>query len=334
MNDVAAAAGVSQATVSLVLNDVENSGISQATMVRVLTVARQMGYRQNAVARSLKLQRSDTIGFVSDEITASPYAFGLVQGAEDACRQAGKQLLISNVSHVTDISRDAAEEQAIARLLERRVDGIIFAAVSQRVVEVPPILREAPSVLVDLRPIDDSLPSIVPDERSAATELCDVLLDAGHEHLVHLTPKENSTTAVLRRDGFVEALTRRGIEITDDVLVATEDSTAGAFQTALGVLARPMRPTAFSCYSDEIAWGVYQAAASLGLLVPEDLSVVGFKNVALIAPALRPGLTTVSLPHRVMAEWAVSYLVSGRTDLVQESISCPLVVRASVSEPS
>jgi LacI family transcriptional regulator len=82
-----------------------------------------------------------------------------------------------------------------------------------------------------------------------------------------------------------------------------------------------------------MAWGVYQAAAELGLSVPDDLSVVGFKNVPLIAPMLRPGLTTVELPHYSMAQWAVQYLLDGRSDPDQEVVECPIVVRDSVSSP-
>jgi LacI family transcriptional regulator len=330
MKDVAVAAGVSQATVSLVLNNVPGSGISEATKQRVGAAAIQMGYRQNHVARSLKLQRSDTIGFVSDEITTTPYAFGLIQGAQEACRQAGKQLLIANVSGADDSSREVSEERAVVGLLERRVDGIIFASMSQRELEIPSALHEVPSVLVHVHPVDGSLAAITPDERAAASEACALLLDAGHVNLVHLSPRVSSMSARLRRDGFVDALTDRGIPIEEETVVAAEDSTPGAFAVALDLLGKPSHPTAFFCFDDEMAWGVYQAAAARGLSVPGDVSVVGFKNVPLIAPVLRPGLTTVALPHYTMAEWAVAYLLDGRTDIVREMVPCPMVVRGSI----
>lgn len=334
MSDVAAAAGVSQATVSLVINGVENSGISEATKQRVKSVADRMGYRHNAVARSLKLQRSETIGFVSDQITTTPYAFGLVQGAQEACRQAGKQLVIANVLHDDGIPQSEAEESAVIGLLEQRVDGIIFASSAQRTIDVPSVLHETPSVLVDLHPADGSLPSIAPDERAAAAAACNLLLDEGHVSLVHLSTRFSSEIGRLRRDGFIDALKGRGLTVEEDMIVEAEDSTTGAFSVALDVLSRSDRPTAFFCFDDEMAWGVYQAAAIRGLSVPEDVSVVGFKNVPLIAPMLRPGLTTVALPHYSMAEWAVSYLLEGRTDLVHESVPCPVVVRGSIGSPS
>jgi LacI family transcriptional regulator len=83
-----------------------------------------------------------------------------------------------------------------------------------------------------------------------------------------------------------------------------------------------------------MAWGGFQAAAALGRSIPRDLSVVGFKNVPLIAPMLRPGLTTVELPHYEMAELAVAYLLDGRSDTEQRMVDCPMVVRDSVGPPA
>jgi LacI family transcriptional regulator len=333
MSDVAEEASVSQATVSLVLNDVDGSGISQSTKERVRAVAREMGYRHNAVARSLKLQRSDTIGFVSDQITTTPYAFGLVQGAQDAVRSVGKHLLISNVEYRDDVSIEAAEEMAVVELLERRVDGIIFASMLQRSMDVPSALSEVPSVLLDVEATDRSLASIVPDEYAAAKAACRLLVDAGHTDIIHLSTPGGPPSVAMRGAGFVDAMAAAGLVESAEAIVETEDSTPEAYAAALEVLKTSSRPTAIFCYNDEMAWGVYQAAAELGLSVPDDLSVVGFKNVPLIAPMLRPGLTTVELPHYSMAEWAVSYLFDGRSDPVQEVVECPVVMRDSVSPP-
>jgi LacI family transcriptional regulator len=333
MSDVADEAGVSQTTVSLVLNDVEGSGIAQSTKERVRAVADKMGYRHNAVARSLKLQRSDTIGFVSDQITTTPYAFGLVQGAQDAVRNFGKHLLISNVEYTDDVSREAAEEMAVVELLERRVDGIIFASMFHRSLDVPTALSEVPSVLLDVEAADGSLASIVPDEYAAARAACQLLLDAGHTEIVHLSTTDATPSVSMRRLGFTDAMTAAGLVESAGAIVETEDSTPEAYDASLEILKDSARPTAIFCYNDEMAWGVYQAAVEAGLSVPNGLSVVGFKNVPLIAPMLRPGLTTVELPHYSMAQWAVQYLFDGRSDPVQEVVECPVVVRDSVSPP-
>ncbi len=333
MSDVAEKAGVSQATVSLVLNDVDGSGIAQSTKKRVRVVAQEMGYRHNAVARSLKLQRSDTIGFVSDQITTTPYAFGLVQGAQDAVRNIGKHLLISNVEYRDDMGREEAAEMAVVELLERRVDGVIFASMLHRSLDVPSALSEVPSVLLDVAATDRSMASIVPDEYAAAKAACLLLIDAGHKDIIHLSIPGGPPSVAMRRNGYVDAMAEASLAEVAEPIVETNDSTPDAYLSALELLKAPSRPSAIFCYNDEMAWGVYQAASELGIAVPDDLSVVGFKNVPLIAPVLRPGLTTVELPHYSMAQWAVQYLLDGRSDPVQEVVECPIVVRHSVGLP-
>lgn len=333
MNDVAQAAKVSQATVSLVLNDVAGSGISDSTKDRVLAVATEMGYRHNAAARSLKLQRSNTIGFVSDRITTTPYASGLVRGAHDGARNAGKHLLISNVDHQDGVARETAEEMAIIELLERRVEGIIFASRIHRSFDVPSILGEVPSVLLDVAPVDGSLASIVPDHHSAASCAVDLILEAGHTRIVHLSTRQTNLSVARRRSGFEDAVTRAGLGETVTTIEASGDSTPDAYTASLEMLSAPSRPTAIFAYNDEMAWGAYQAASELGLVIPDDLSVVGFKNVPLIAPMLRPSLTTVELPHYAMAQWAVAYLDENRTDPAQEVVECPIIERESVGPP-
>jgi LacI family transcriptional regulator len=292
-----------------------------------------MGYRHNALARSLKLQRSDTIGFVSDQITTTPYAFGLVQCAQDAVRSGGKHLLISNVEYRDDVGREAAAEMAVVELLERRVDGIIFASMLHRSLDVPSALNEVPSVLLDVAATDRSLASIVPDEYAAAKAACRLLIDAGHTEIIHMSTPGGPPSVAMRRNGFVDAMATAGLTEAAEAIVETNDSTPDAYLAALELLEAPSRPAAIFCYNDEMAWGVYQAASDLGIAVPDELSVVGFKNVPLIAPMLRPGLTTVELPHYSMAQWAVEYLLDGRSDPVQEVVECPIVVRDSVSPP-
>lgn len=338
MKDVADAAGVSQATVSLVLNDVAGSGIADATAVRVRAAADRLGYRHNAMARSLKLQRSNTVGFVSENITTSPHAGGMVQGAQDAARDAGKHLLIVNVEYAPDEPHKVSEQRAIVELLERRVDGIVFASMFHRVLDVPDVLHETASVLLDAVASDGSIPSVVPDEIRAARVATDVLLDAGHTRIVHLSRGVGPPAVELRRQGYRAALAERGLTESGCPIVESADTTPDAYRQSLGILSGPDRPTAVFCFNDEMAFGVYQAASDLELRVGVDLSVVGFDDVPLIAPALRPGLTTMRLPHYEMASWAVRHLLgvpdaeaaTSRDGVAQVLVECPLVERGSV----
>lgn len=333
MLDVAREAGVSQATVSLVLNDVAGSGISESTQARVRNIAARLGYRQNAMARGLKLQRSDTIGFVSDNITTTPFAAGLVEGAQRGARSNGKHLLIVNVEYGDFDSPRYAEESAINELLERRVDGVVFASMFHKQVDPPAALREVPSVLLDAQAIDGSLPSVVPDDLGGAKEMTLHLLELGHRHIVHLSRSTGPSAVDLRRNGFFAAHEVSGVALGPAPVVEAAVTTPAAFEAGLSILSRRPRPTAVFCFNDRMAWGVYQAAAHLSLSIPGDVSVVGFDDVPLVAPVLRPPLTTMRLPHIEMGQWAVERLLSGNTAPEHHVLPCPLIRRDSAGPP-
>ncbi|WP_253182740.1 substrate-binding domain-containing protein [Arthrobacter sp. SW1] len=144
----------------------------------------------------------------------------------------------------------------------------------------------------------------------------------------------------LRREGY-EAAQRAGGLTPDPTLHAeAADLTAeAARKVAMDLLLHPDRPTAIFCFSDRLAFGIYQAASQLGLRIPEDLSVVGFDNHPFLAESLLPGLSTVQLPHYEMGRWAVQQLVArtageGPEQPVSFLAPCPLVIRDSVARPS
>ncbi|MYI15869.1 MAG: LacI family transcriptional regulator, partial [Acidimicrobiaceae bacterium] len=122
MHDVARLAGVSQSTVSLVLNDPENCGIPVATQERIHDAIRKVGYRTNRLARAMRLDRTDTIGFVSDDVATTPFANEMIKGAQDAAWEAGRLLLIVNTGAVDHPEHAELESAAIDQMLERQVD--------------------------------------------------------------------------------------------------------------------------------------------------------------------------------------------------------------------
>ena len=333
MIDVAREAGVSQATVSLVLNDVAGSGIADSTALRVRETAARLGYRHNAMARGLKLQRSDTIGFISDNITTTPFAAGLVEGAQHGARETGKHLLIVNVEYRPERSNAAAMEEAIGEAMERRVDGIVYASMFHRIIDIPESLHEVPSVLLDAQAHDGSLPSVVPDDLGAAKDLTLHLLELGHRSIVHLSRSPGPSAVDLRRNGFIAAHEEVGVAPIPGAIVECEVSTPSAYRAGLDILAAPDRPTAVFCFNDRMAWGMYQAAAALGLRIPDDVSIVGFDDVPLVAPVLRPGLTTARLPHVEMGRWAVNRVLKTHIEPEHEVLPCPLIVRESAAPP-
>ena len=338
IKEVAVAAGVSVTTVSHVLNDVKYARISPETRDKVKSAAEQLGYGPNRLAQALRTQRTGMLGLVSEDIATTPHAGRIILGADEAARARGYNLMIINTSgSASTESRDADVEA----LLERRVDGILYATMYHRQVQVPVNLGSVPSVLVDSVSTGGSITAVVPDEEGGARAAVGILLAAGHTRIGFLNNTDDVPATRDRLRGFRATLTEAGLD-GDAAPVESEISEVqGGYEAARRILARPDRPTGLFCYNDRMAMGAYRAAAELGLSIPADLSVVGFDDQELIAANLYPGLTTVALPHYEMGAWATENLIDaieGKTDLGLMALhptilDCPLVARDSVAAP-
>jgi DNA-binding LacI/PurR family transcriptional regulator len=339
LKDVARAAGVSVATVSLVLNDRhEGVRIPAETRRRVRQAAEDLGYAPNALARSLRVQRSQTIGLISDELVTTPFAVPIVQAAQEAAWRRGYLLFL------LDTGGDPQNERAaIASLRQQQVAAMIYATMYHRVVPVPPGLPER-TVFVNCRPRDDDHPAAVPDERAGARSAVSELLDHGHRRIAFLDDELAPEASGLRLLGLRDALAEGGASFDPGLHLKAPAVAAGGLAVgALLDLPRERRPTGVFCFSDRMAMGAYRAARQRGLRVPQDLSVVGFDDQEFIASELDPPLTTVALPHREMGRWAVETLLGGLDESAglrsahatsAVLVPCPLVRRQSVAPPA
>jgi LacI family transcriptional regulator len=333
IKDVAAAASVSVTTVSHVLNDVPGKRITAVTRDRVRAAAENLGYRPNAVARGLRLRRSHTLALVSDEIATTPHAGRIILGAQEAASKQGWLLMLVNTSN-----DPALEEREIQSLLQRQVDGFLYATMYHRVVEVPALLGASPTVLLDARSSDGSVSSVVPDEVSGGRAAVEELVRHGHRRIGFVTNVDDIPATRGRLEGYRQALAAAGIPFDPALVVAEASDPRGGQRAARQLLEGPGRPTAVFCFSDRMAMGAYHAAAELGLRIPHDVSVVGFDNQELIADGLRPELTTVALPHYEMGAWAVEQLLR-EIDMAapvtpsHHFLPCPIVRRNSVGPP-
>ena len=333
IKDVAAAAGVSVTTVSHILNDVEGKRISPDTRQRVLEAADRLGYAPNGLARGLRLRRSNTIGFVSDHIATTPFAGKIILGAQAAAAEQGMFLLMLNTGGDHEL-----EQREIEMLLQRQVDGVLYATMSHRVLPVPEGLRGVPTVLLDAQPDDLSVPSVVPDEVLGGYAAVRELIDHGHRRIGFVTDDEDIPAMHGRLEGYRRALAEADIPFDQGLVTAQTCDTSGGHLAARRLLDHHDRPTALFCFNDRMAMGAYRAAAELDLSIPRELSVVGFDNQELICEGLVPPLTTVELPHYEMGARATALLLSlggaGPVGPVEpELLSCPLVRRDSVAPP-
>jgi LacI family transcriptional regulator len=334
IKDVAAHAGVSVTTVSHVLNDAPGKRITDSTRDRVRRSATELGYAPSSVARNLRLQRSQMLALISDEIATTPYAGRMILGAQEAASKAGWLLMLVNTG--SDSEFEAAEIRA---LRQRQVDGFLYATMYHREVVLPDAVGEVPTVLLDARSSDSAVPSVVPDEVAGGRTATEELIRHGHSRIGFLNNVDDIPATHGRLEGYKQALKAAGLTFEQRLVVAGRSDTEGGLQAARKLLSATMRPTAVFCFNDRMAMGAYHAAAELGLRIPQDLSVVGFDNQELIADGLRPGLTTVALPHYEMGAWAVDALIARiegreRDGAEHAALHCPLVVRKSVDRPS
>jgi LacI family transcriptional regulator len=311
IKDVAAAAGVSATTVSQVLNDVASARISPETRDRVRSAAGQLGYGPNSVARALRTSRTALLGLVIEDVGTSPHAGQVIRGADEAARARGYSLLVINTA---GSAGPDAREADVESLLVRRVDGILYATMHPRQLQLPANLGDVPAVLVDAvsavgaGSCVSGFAAVVPDDDGGARAAVGCLLAAGHTR--------------------VES-------------IGAGDQEQGGYAAARRILARADRPTGLVCHDEPMAMGVYRAAAELGLAIPADLSVVAFANNHLLAANLYPALTTVTRPHTEMASRATEILIDGiegRADLAglavhPTALPCTLTARGSVGPP-
>ena len=342
IRDVAAAAGVSVTTVSHVLNDTPHTRTSEETRARVKETAANLGYKPNRLARGLRTQASGMVGLITEEIAITPYAGRIIQGAQEAAAKRGLTLAIINSELIPGPDIDP---QLLRALTDRQADGFIYATVYHDEVIVPEEMHASPAVLIGARDRDGDIPSVMPDERSGAASVVDLLLAAGHTRIAYAASSVDVPATRGRIAGYRERMVAARRD--DDRLIAEGNGEAsGGYDAAMALLNHGTpaseRPTALFCYNDRMAMGAYRAAAELGLSIPNDLSIVGFDDQAPIPYSLYPELTTVALPHYEMGAWAVETLfalVEGKGEYRllgahPTLLACPIVHRGSVARPA
>ncbi|WP_152351534.1 LacI family DNA-binding transcriptional regulator [Brachybacterium subflavum] len=337
LQDIAERVGVSPSSVSLVLNGRADGRVNAVSAARIREVAEDMGYMPNMLARGLKTRSSKTIGVLAEGVASIPFSGQMLAGAQEAAWRQGYLLMVVDTGHHSD-----RNVRAIKALIQRDVDALIVAADYPRDVRIPDVPAQIPVIALSAIPHPEDaehrrVDAVLPDDEAGAFTAVTDLLRAGHRRVAFLnldhTGFEYAQTQ--RLAGYRRAFTEAGLE-TEDRYIATAPGpeTVDGQDAAARLLAGPEPPTAVFCFSDRIAVAVYHAAASCGLRIPEDLSVIGFDDQDGVANSLSPGLSTVRLPHREMGEWAARTAIRrvhgyGGPSLKQ-LVPCPPITRGSV----
>jgi LacI family transcriptional regulator len=324
---VADLAGVSQTTVSFVINDKPGAAISEATRRRVWQAVEDLDYRPNHAARSLSTRRSNLIGFISDRISSGAYGGQSVVGAQSVAWEQGRLLLIVDTE-----ADEAIQRTAVEHLLSRQVEGMLIGASSLRAWRPPAMLEDVPTVLINCYDPDERFPCVIPDEFGGGYSATMHLIKAGHRRVALLYGTPEVEAGIRRRNGYLAALRDAGLAHDPALEIVTSWYPEGGRQGAGALLDRAEPPTALFCVSDWIAMGALQEVCRRGLAIPGDVAVVGYEDQE-FAARLQPALTTLALPHGQIGKRAAELLVSRRGDrpLPAEviEIPCPLVLRES-----
>jgi len=329
MSDIARRVGVSQATVSLVLNRIPGTRISQETRRRVLEAAQEIGYRKGPAIQ----QGARVIGLMINELTTSQHLGSLLDGARDEAAANG--CIVAVIATLGDSEVEAA---AVSYLTAQPLVGILYATLLTRAVTLPEALRAIPTVLLNCHEAGDRLPAVVPSDVAGGFAATATLIEAGHRRIAMICSEDWIEASRDRLKGYRQALATYDIAPDASLVVKGGWTLAGGRAQTLRLLDLPDPPTAIFCFCDRVALGAYEAAAVRGLRIPDDLSIVGFDDEN-IAADMAPPLTTLVLPHEDMARWAVERLLDsdGTADagpsLRRIKMECQLVHRGSVSAP-
>lgn len=327
--DVAARAGVSRTTVSFVLNDRPGTSISPQTRRRVLDAATELGYHPHASARGLAGGKSHILGFVLRQSTEQVAGDGTLaetlSGLAAAARTAGFRVMVEPL--------DPSDGSYDALLRAQHADGLVVsgprvddAGLATLAADGFPIVLQGSLAGIDA-------PSVDVDNVSGARRAVEHLIGLGWRRIGCITNAPLAYTAAQERlDGYRSALDAAGLPF-DETLVEEADFDAGSGHRAMARLLTRARPDAVFVASDVVAFGAIAAIREAGLRVPDDISVVGFDDIAL-AGFFDPPLTTVRLPAYDLGMAAGTALldrVAGRPVPDRTLLPTELIVRSSTA---
>lgn len=321
--DVARLAGVSQMTVSRVLQD--NGKVAPRTRERVLAAMREAGYRPHAAARTMRTRRTATVGVVVADIT-NPFYPQLLEAVAEALAAAGQRMVLWN-------GPDGSG--ALESLDEGTVDGLIFTTVTEATRQLGDAVARAEPIVLLHRGLDElDCDQVTTDNVAGGRAVADYLVATGHTRIGFLRGPELPSTARHREHGFRERLAELGHPLSEDLSAPGGFAHDIARSAMRDLLDRADPPTAVFCANDLTALGAVDGAVSLGRRVPEDVWVIGYDDIALTAWDSYD-ITTVRQPIAEMARAAVSRLLEriGDRDLPTRRDCFPseLLVRGSTA---
>ncbi len=303
INDVAASAGVSKRTVSRVINNSDK--VNEQTRLKVQAIIDELHYSPSSQARGLAGKRSYLLGLIYDVPTL--FINDVQKGILSVCHDEGYDIVV----HPCEIGSDMLLSDVRRFVNRSKVDGVIM---------LPPVseIRELGKLLDDIGVPYVSFTSelsqqpwrlVVTNYVPAVTDMVNHLVELGHRDIGFISGPHDNLSSRKRQEAFVNALESHGLELKDEFVAEGAFTYESGARAAEELLSKGIRPTAIFAANDEMAFGVMNVANAMGILVPHDLSVVGFDGSD-FANFLIPSLSTIRRPSRDMASLAARKLLA------------------------
>ena len=330
--DVANAAEVSISIVSRILNEDPSLRVATKTRERVLFAARELRYQPNHAARALRLSKNSAIALLTPDYANSIFS-EIAQGVEEQARLLDLSVLINRASEIEDA--DTWLRRIVA---ERRADGILLQAPDGITKECLSKLTSGtlPIVLINSR--DDSDTSQIIFDDAGAVELAlEHLFSLGHKKIGFLGGELSSPTGARRLAGFVSGMKRKKLEVNSEWVTRIGYTGVDGRKAVSQILDQPNRPTALIVANANAALGALAQIHTLGLRVPEEISLVSIHDIW-FADATWPPITAVKMPNYEMGKVAIGMLLKQmETGVIEKNILTEppnqLVVRSSTAKP-
>lgn len=330
--DIARAAGVGRTTVLRALWDKDD--ISPETKARIKKIAAEMKYRPNHIARSLVMGQSKLVGVVATP-SVFPTSLGTIDLIESELKDAGYSMLLSSSG-----GHSGGERQSIEQLLANRVAGVI--AIPASLSAEPDVYQElvdsgAKVVVIDRRVEGLEVPQIIGDDYRAAMLAAEHLISLGHRRIAYMAIPQSSHAGRERVKGYCDALYDAGLKCDQSLIIETQFGEEYGASAVTRLLEMKNPPTAVIARHDIVAAGALRAVYAAGLLIPQDLSIVGNGDIW-CSDILRVPMTTVRHPIHDMAKKATSKLLAmlagEDVEPSVEVLGVELIVRESTAPPN
>jgi len=321
--DIAKMAGVSNATVSRVLN--KTAVVDKITRQKVLTAIEKTGYKPNLLAKGLRRKDSRLIGLLVPEIHHPTFSL-IIQHIERYAYQHDFNLLLGNTQ-----SNAKKELSILNDMLSRNINGVISLRVSadSRLTESMKNSK-VPFIQIDRATEQSDFPYVMTDNYRAGRMAADYLVRCGHQQIVCVTGPLETSVAENRLKGFQDRLHESGIELPPEWIIEGDFTLEFGKKTALEIGKLKDKITAIWAQNDPMAIGIMNGLVRSGFQLPTEMSVMGMDDIDL-ATLVVPSLTTIRQPFDKMCELAVSQLMQTGNDLQNRTMLMPeLVERESV----